>query len=93
MYNVVRLHSITHVHFRPIEYPENPVEHSEADTKWAPFSRQHFQNILLNKHYGILMETQLKSVPQRPMYNITALVQIMERPQSGDQPLSEPMMA
>ena len=38
------------------------------------------------------MKIQLKFVPQGPINNIPALVQVMAWRRSGDKPLSEPMM-
>ena len=40
----------------------------------------------------ILTEIPLKFVPKGPINNISALVQIIVRPQPGDKPLSEPMI-
>ena len=53
-------------------------KHIEAETKLPPFHRRH---ILLNKN-----------VPEGPINNIPALVQIMASRRPGAKPLSEPMM-
>ena len=52
-----------------------------------------FRRIFLNEIFCILMKISLKFVPQGPINNIPALVQIMAWRRSGDKPLSEPMMA
>ena len=51
-----------------------------------------FKCIFLNKNVLILFKISLKFVPKGPINNIPALVQIMAWRQSGDKPLSEPMM-
>ena len=48
--------------------------------------------MLLNENVGILIKISLKFVPKDPIYNISALVQIIACRQPGDKPLSEPMM-
>ena len=58
---------------------------------------QHFPNyifkcIFFNENIWISIEISLKFVPQGPISNILALVQIMALRQLGDKPLSEPMM-
>ena len=45
------------------------------------------------KSFCILIRISLKCVPKDPINNIPALVQIMAWCQSGDKPLSEPMLA
>ena len=62
-------------------------KHIEAETKWQPFSRRHFQ-----ENAWILLKIPLKSVPKVRINNIPALVQIMAWRRPGDKPLSEPMM-
>ena len=49
--------------------------------------------ILLNEKFFILIKISLKFVPKGPINNNPALVQIMACRQTGDKPLSEPMMA
>ena len=52
-----------------------------------------FKWIFLNENVWILIKIALKFVPKVPINNIPALVQIMAWRQTGDKPLSEPMMA
>ena len=52
-----------------------------------------FKCIFLNENVWILNTIWLKFVPKGPIDNNTALVQKMALHQSGDKPLSEPMMA
>ena len=68
------------------------VWHIEAETKWTPFRRRHFQVHLLNENVWITIQNSLKFVPKGPINNIPALVQIMAWRRPGDNPLSEPMM-
>ena len=64
-----------------------------ADTKWPKFYRQHFKLIFLSENCSILIQVWLKFVPQDKINNEPGLVQIMVWRQSGNKPLSEPMMA
>ena len=48
--------------------------------------------IFLNENMWISLEISLKFVPEGPINNIPALVQIMAWRRPGDKPLSEPMM-
>ena len=48
--------------------------------------------IFMNENFCILIEISLKFVPNGPIKNIPALVQIMAWRQPGDKPLSEPML-
>ena len=57
------------------------------------FADDIFKYIFLNENVWILVKNSLKYVPKGPINNIPALVQIMAWCQSGDKPLSEPMMA
>ena len=66
--------------------------HIEAQTKWPPFSRRHFQWIFLNENVSSLIKISLKFVPKGPIHNIPTLVQIMAWRRPGDKPLSQPMM-
>ena len=52
-----------------------------------------FQWIFLNENESISINISLKFVPNGPINNIPALVQVMAWHRSGDKPLSEPMMA
>ena len=51
-----------------------------------------FKCIFLRENVQISIKISLKLVPKGPMNNIPALVQIMAWCQSGNKPLSEPMM-
>ena len=48
--------------------------------------------IFLNENVWILIKISPKFVPDGPINNITALIQIMARRRWGEKPLSEPMM-
>ena len=50
-----------------------------------------FTCIFMNEKFRILIRTSLKFVPNGPIDNIPALVQIMAWRRSGDKPLSEPV--
>ena len=56
------------------------------------FSDNIFKWIFLNENVWISIKISLKFVPNVPINNIPALVQITARRLSGDKPLSEPMM-
>ena len=51
-----------------------------------------FKRIFLNENVTISLKISLKFVPNGPINNIPALVQIMAWRRPGDKPLSEPMM-
>ena len=51
-----------------------------------------FKRIFLNENVGISIKISLQFVPKGPINNNPALVQIMAWRQSGDKPLSEPMV-
>ena len=57
------------------------------------FADDTFKRIFLNGNVRISIKNSLKFVPRGPINNIPALVQKMAWHQSGDKPLSEPMMA
>ena len=57
------------------------------------FPEDIFKRIFLTENYFIWIKISLKFVPNGPINNIQALVQIMAWRRSGDKPLSEPMMA
>ena len=68
--------------------------HIEAETKWPPFRRRHFQvNFLEWIFFKISIKISLKFVPKAPIDNIPALVQIMAWRRQGNKPLFKPMMA
>ena len=52
-----------------------------------------FKCIFLNEIFCIFIRISLKYVSIGPVINIAALVQMMAWHQTGDKPLSEPMMA
>ena len=56
------------------------------------FADDIFKWIFLNKNVWIPIEISLKFVPQGPINNIPALVQIMAWRRPGDKPFSGPMM-
>ena len=56
------------------------------------FTDDIFICIFLNANVGIPIEISLKFIPQGPINNIPALVQIMAWRRPGDKPLSGPMM-
>ena len=51
-----------------------------------------FKCISMNEKFCVLIRISLKFVPKGPINNIPALIQIMACRQSGDTPLSEPIM-
>ena len=51
-----------------------------------------FKRIFLNENVWISIKISLKCIPNCPINNIPALVQIMAWRRPGDKPLSEPMM-
>ena len=51
-----------------------------------------FKCIFLNENVLISIKISLKFVPKGPINNIPSLIQIMAWCQSGDKPMSEPMM-
>ena len=56
------------------------------------FADDIFKYIFLNENVRILAKLSLKFVPEGPIDNIPALVQIMAWRRPGDKPLSETMM-
>ena len=56
------------------------------------FADDTFKRIFFNENVWISIKISLKFVPNGPINNILALVQIMAWRRSGDKPLSEPMM-
>ena len=56
------------------------------------FTDDSLKCIFLNENYQVLIQIMLKFVPEYPMNNIPALVQIMVWRRLGDKPLSEQMM-
>ena len=64
---------------------------NEAETKGRRFVDDIFKCIFAYENY-ILIQMSLKCVPGGPMNTTPALVLIMAWCQTGDKPLSEPMM-
>ena len=64
----------------------------EAETKWTPFRRRHFQVHFVEWKCLNSEKKSQKFVPKGPINNIPSLVQIMAWRRTGDKPLSEPMM-
>ena len=56
------------------------------------FPDNSFKCIFFNENVWISIKITMKFIPKGPINNIPALVLIMAWPQSGDRPLSEPMM-
>ena len=56
------------------------------------FADDTFKRIFLNENGRIFIKISLRFVPKGPINNNPALVQIMAWRQSGNKPLSEPMM-
>ena len=56
------------------------------------FADDIFKCIFVNENVWIPIKISLKFVPEGPINNIAALVQIMAWRRPGDKPLSEPMM-
>ena len=66
--------------------------HTEAETRWPTFRRQHFQRHFFNEDILISIDISLKFVSKDQINNILALVQIMAWHRRGEKPLSGPMM-
>ena len=76
---------------------ENIVLQNEHFAYWGrnkktPFRRRHFQVHFLEWFFLIPIKISPKFVPDGPINNIPALVQIMAWRRPGAKPLSEPMM-
>ena len=67
-------------------------KHIEAETKWPPFSKRHFQGIFSNENVWIWIKMSLKLVPMGPINNIPVLVQIMACHRPDNNPVSEPIV-
>ena len=69
--------------------------HNEAETKWPPFRRRHFQTHFFNENIIISIGISLKFVSKgsvNPVDKVPSLVQMMAWRRPGDKALSEPMM-
>ena len=69
-------------------------QHMKTDTKWPPFRIRHFQMHFLKwECLTLSIKIPPKFVPKDPIESIPALVHIMTWRRTGDEPLSEPIMA
>ena len=68
-------------------------DHANMRQNGQHFPDDIFKCIFLNENILVLSTIWLKFVPEGPIDNNTTLVQIMAWRQTGDKPLSEPMMA
>ena len=68
------------------------LKHIEAEAKWPPFARRHFQMDFLEWKYMYFDKISLKCDPRGPINYILELVQIMVWNRPDDMPLSEPMV-
>ena len=66
--------------------------HLPLDKMVAILANYNFKCIFLNENDRIPIRISLKFVPMSPIYNKSALVQVMARCRTGDKPLSEPML-
>ena len=74
------------------EYPYQSLNTLRPRQDGRRFPDDTFERIFLKENVIILIKISLKFVPNGPIDNITALVQIMAWRRPGDKPLSEPMM-
>ena len=88
-------------HKNTTAYSSPPIPtHTPTPTPPPPTPRQYgrrftndvFKCLFLNEKFGILIQISLQFVPNGPINNIPALVQIMAWRLPGDKPLSEPML-
>ena len=66
--------------------------HLPLDKMAANLADDIFKCIFLNENYRITIQISLKFVPMSQVDNTPALVQVMAWRQTGDKPLSEPML-
>ena len=69
-----------------------PLTHLSLDKMATVLADDILKCIFLNENDDIPIEISLKLVPRSPINNKSALVQVMAWRQTGDKPLSEPMM-
>ena len=81
-----KISSKWHFHFKVITCTLRPTQNGHQ------FPDDNFKCIFLSENMGIFINIWLKFVPKGPIYNISALVQIMAWHRPGDEPLSEPLM-
>ena len=67
-------------------------KHIEAETKWLPLARQHFQMTFFYWKCISFNSNFTEFISNGPINNISSLVQIMACCQPGVKPLSEPIM-
>ena len=58
----------------------------------ASLAHDTFMCILMNEKFSILIRISLKFVLKGPIYNKSALARVMAWCQTGDKPLSEPLL-
>ena len=68
------------------------INHLPLDKMAALFADDIFKFIFLNENDRLAIQISLKFVPTSPIDNTPALVQVMAWRQTGDKPLSEPML-
>ena len=68
------------------------VNSSPSGQNGCHFADDSFRCIFVNEKFCILIKISLKFVPEGPIDNNSALVQIMAWRQIGDKSLSEPML-
>ena len=90
----------------PTAHASSTKPFSKFDAKWKKlrvntsrprqngrhFADDTFKRIFLNENVRISIKTSLKFLPEDPINNIPALIQLMAWRRSGDKPLSEPMV-
>ena len=75
------------------EYQDNtPVNTLRPRQDGRHFADDIFKRIFLNENVSISIKISLKFIPNGPIDNIPALVQIMAWRRLGDKPLYEPML-
>ena len=77
--------------WRPFFLGLNMLTHWGREKMTAIFKR-HFNCLFVIQNVSIVIYISLKFVPEGPINNILALIQIMAWCHSGNKPLSEPMM-
>ena len=77
---------------RQSSHPSHPVNTLGPSQNGRHFADDTFKRIFLNDKFIISIKISLNFVPNDPIINIPALVQIMAWRRLGDKPLSEPMM-
>ena len=78
--------------YRPVIHCLNSLNTLRPRQNGRHFADNIFKCIFLNENAWIRIKISLKFVPQGPINNIPALVQIMAWRRPGDKPLSGPIM-